>query len=166
MEMPSVEITLAGNEHEREIMPLMAAFNQHEGIVWRPESMGAALRRVLRDSALGLIMLAQDRRSRAAVGYGLATFGYDLEFAGRDAFITELFVRPSFRGRGLGRALLDSIVEELRLHDTNAVHLMVRPENERARSLYESRDFRVVPRIMMTKLLVSDDLPEQTSDDD
>jgi ribosomal protein S18 acetylase RimI-like enzyme len=32
---------------------------------------------------------------------------------------------------------------------------MVRPENERARALYEARGFTVVPRMLMTKLLAS-----------
>jgi len=144
-------------DDEPEIAPVMAAFNQVEGIVWRPGSMIPALRRVLRESELGLILVARDRASRAVVGYCLATFGYDLEFAGRDAFITELFVESSARGRGYGQALLDSMVESLRQHDTKAVHLMVRPENERARSLYEGRGFDVSPRLMMTKLLTPDE---------
>jgi GNAT superfamily N-acetyltransferase len=102
MDANSVDILLAGIDDEPGLVPLMAAFNQAEGIVWKPESMTAALRQVLRDDALGLILVARDRSSCATVGYGLATFGYDLEFAGRDAFITELFVEPANRGQGLG----------------------------------------------------------------
>lgn len=151
MDANSVDILLAGIDDEPGLVPLMAAFNQAEGIVWKPESMIAALRSVLREDALGLILVARDRSSCAIVGYGLATFGYDLEFAGRDASITELFVDPANRGRGLGQLLLDSIVEKLQEHGVGAVHLMVRPENVRARRLYESRGFRVTPRIMMTK---------------
>ncbi len=151
MNANSVDILLAGIDDELGLVPLMAAFNQAEGILWKPESMTAALRRVLREDALGLILVARDRSSTRIVGYGLATFGYDLEFAGRDAFITELFVEPANRGRGLGQLLLDSMVEKLQEHGVGAVHLMVRPENVRARRLYESRGFRVAPRIMMTK---------------
>jgi len=113
------ELVLAGAEDEPAITPLMAAFNEAEGITWRPEPMGAALRRVLGEPDLGLILVARARGSRDVVGYALATFGY------------------------------------VRLCNTNAVHLMVRPENERARSLYESCGFQVTPRIMMTKHLVS-----------
>jgi ribosomal protein S18 acetylase RimI-like enzyme len=154
MGQQSVEIALAGVADEREIVPLMVAFNDAEGILWKPESMIPALRRLLGDRDLGLLLVVRDQVSRALVGYGLATFGYDLEFAGADAFITELFVESSFRGRGLGRELLDALVESLRSSGTKAVHLMVRPENERARSLYDGRGFRAVPRVMMTKRLV------------
>jgi len=34
---------------------------------------------------------------------------YDLEFAGRDAFVTELFVEPESRRRGLEGRLLEYI---------------------------------------------------------
>jgi ribosomal protein S18 acetylase RimI-like enzyme len=146
-----VDIVLAGLDDEPELAPLMAAFNQIEEIVWKPEVMLAALRRLLRECDLGVILVARARSTRAIVGYGVATFGYDLEFAGRDAFITELFVVPAKRGQGLGQLLLDSVVEKLREYDVSAVHLMVRPENERARRLYEHRGFRVAPRIMMTR---------------
>jgi hypothetical protein len=53
MEAKRVEILLAGIEDAQEIIPLMAAFNEGEGIVWRPASMIAALRRLLRESDLG-----------------------------------------------------------------------------------------------------------------
>src|ERR1700732_596190 len=36
------------------------------------------------------------------VGYLLRPFGYSLEFPGRDAFVDEVFIRPSHRGRGWG----------------------------------------------------------------
>ncbi len=157
VEATSVEILVAGIEDAQEITSLMIVFNRHENIVWRPDSMIPALHKVLGESELGLILLARDRETRAVVGYSIATFGYDLEFAGRDAFITELFVESSVRGRGIGQALLDAMVEKLREHDTNAVHLVVRPENERARSLYESRGFQVSPRLMMTRRLAPDE---------
>jgi ribosomal protein S18 acetylase RimI-like enzyme len=153
MKAQSVEIVHGGVDDERDIVPLMAAFNDAEGIAWRPKTMVPALRQLLRDPGLGLALLARERASGAAVGYGLATFGYDVEFSGADAFITELFVASAFRGRGIGRELLDSPVQALRDRGTKAVHLMVRPENGRARSLYESREFRLVPRLLMTKPL-------------
>lgn len=157
MEARKVEILRAGIGDEPAILPLMAAFNRTEGIDWRPGPMGAALRRLLGAGDLGLVLVAREGASRAVTGYMIATFGYDLEFAGPDAFITELFVEPLSRGRGLGRALLDAMIGHLRLSGTNAVHLMVRPENERARALYAGRGFRLAPRIMMTMPLVGHD---------
>jgi ribosomal protein S18 acetylase RimI-like enzyme len=135
------------------MVPLIVAFNEAEGIVWRPEVMLPALRRVLTESELGLVLVTRAGAGGELVAYSLATFGYDLEFAGRDAFVTELFVEPRSRRRGLGSRMLQSTIEHLRQRDVNAVHLMVRPENQRARSLYQKLGFKVSPRIMMTREL-------------
>ncbi|HEY6728395.1 MAG TPA: GNAT family N-acetyltransferase [Polyangiaceae bacterium] len=140
---------LATTEHAPDILPLMAAFNQAESIVWRPDAMVPALHRLLADPALGLALVAY--AGPRLVGYSLATFGYDIEFAGRDAFITELFVESSSRGQGLGRRLLEATVQHLQQRNVRAVHLVVRPDNPRARSLYESHGFQASPRILMTK---------------
>ena len=131
----------------------MAAFNADEGITWKPDTMIPALRQLLNEPATGLVLLARDPLSGSAAGYGIVTFGFDIEYSGRDAFITELFVESTYRGRGVGRQLLDALLSTLRARGINAVHLMVRPENAPARALYESLEFRVVPRQLMTKRL-------------
>ena len=153
--MPSFSLRRAAPSDVPAILPLMEAFNVHELIPWRPGPMGAALREFLSDPALGLGLVAErdDTATREIAGYGLANFGYDIEFAGRDSFVTELFVAPAFRGHGLGRLLLEGLLVELRAAGIHAVHLMVRPENERARALYEGFDFEVIPRLLMTKSL-------------
>lgn len=135
------------------ILPLMAAFNAHEHIAWQPEPMTAALIRLVEEPALGVVLVAVDTAGSGVVGYGLATFGYDVEFSGPDAFITELFVAPESRRFGIGRLLLDALIAAVQSGGAGAVHLMVRPENTEARTLYESRRFRVVPRLLMTKVL-------------
>ena len=148
---PPEKIELATNEHAPDILPLMIAFNEAESIVWRPDVMVPALHRLLDDSNLGLVLVAST--GPRLVGYSLATFGYDLEFAGRDAFITEIFVESASRGQGLGRRLLESTVQHLHQRRVHAVHLVVRPDNPRARALYESHGFKASPRILMTKEL-------------
>ncbi len=149
-----MDISLATPDDLQDLIPLMRDFNDAEEIVWRPEEMTAAFHRLLCEPHLGRTLKARDPASRSLIGYIIATFGYDLEFAGADAFITELFVKPSFRGRGLGRALLDAMVEHLIESGAKAAHLMVRPDNERARTLYEDNGFCRTPRIMMTRILV------------
>lgn len=149
-----VEILPATSEHAQDILPLMVAFNEAENIPWRPEVMVPALHRLLNDKNLGLALVARAGNRPSVVGYSLATFGYDIEFAGRDAFVTELFVDSASRGSGLGRRLLESTLEHLRQNGVNAAHLVVRPENHRARSLYGAVGFETSPRLMMTKQLI------------
>lgn len=147
----SVDIVRASIDDERDIVPLMAVFNEAEGITWQPETMVPALRELLGSPGVGLVLVARDRASGAAAGYGIATFGFDIEFAGADAVITELFVDARFRGRQIGQLLLESLEQVLRERGCHALHLVVRPENTVARSLYERLGFRVVPRLLMTK---------------
>lgn len=152
-----VDITLASACHEQDILPLMIAFNAAEHITWQPETMASALRELLQRSELGFVLLARDSISQACVGYSVATHGFDIEFSGADAFITELFVEQSFRGRGIGRELLEAAICALRERGSRAVHLLVRPENQSARSLYDQSGFQVVPRLLMTKSLVNEE---------
>ena len=149
----SFGITSATPADATALLRMLAALYAGEAIVFRAAAMGAALQRLLSEPALGLVLVARERSSSDVVGYGVATVGYDVEFAGHDAFVTDLYVDPPSRARGIGRALLDALLKALAERDIKAAHLMVRPENDRARALYETRGFKVVPRTVMTKLL-------------
>jgi ribosomal protein S18 acetylase RimI-like enzyme len=139
--------------HKADVLRLIALLYEDESIPFRATEMDAALARLLAEAALGFVLVARDRVSETIVGYGVATLGYDVEFAGHDAFITDLYVEKRVRGRGIGQALLDAMVAGLGDRGVKAAHLMVRPENERARALYEARGFEAVPRVLMTKRL-------------
>lgn len=132
------------------ILPRTLALNAHEGIAVDPPALEAALDRLLRDPALGGVWLIQ--RDGAVIGYAIVTFGYDLEFAGRDAFLTELWIDPPERGRGAGGAALALLDPELRTHGVHALHLQVRPDNPALR-LYRRSGFVDSPRITMTRRL-------------
>jgi ribosomal protein S18 acetylase RimI-like enzyme len=86
------------------------------------------------------------------LGYSILTYNYDLEWGGRDAFITELWVVPEARRSGLGQALLQTVEKHAREQACLALHLAVRPENEALR-LYEREGFERVPRLWLTKPL-------------
>jgi ribosomal protein S18 acetylase RimI-like enzyme len=135
-----------------ELMAMMKDFNRFEGIRFRPRAMERALRDLLADRRIGVVLLARDRDG-TPLGYSVLTYNYDIEFAGPDAFITELFVRADARGRGIGRALLRTLTRLSRREGLCALHLMVRPENRVARSLYQSQGFDRVPRLIMTRVL-------------
>jgi ribosomal protein S18 acetylase RimI-like enzyme len=133
------------------LLPRTRALNAHEGIAIDDAELAAALRRLLGDPSLGAAWLIED--SSRAVGYAIVTFGYDLEFGGRDAYLTELWVDPDARDRGVGGAALARLPDELRARDVRALHLQVRPDNA-ARRLYERAGFIASPRVVMTKRLV------------
>jgi [ribosomal protein S18]-alanine N-acetyltransferase len=60
--------------------------------------------------------------------------------------ITNIAVDPSLRRRGIGRALLQGVIDDARVRGLRVVALEVRPSNTEARTLYESFGFRIVGR--------------------
>jgi GNAT superfamily N-acetyltransferase len=133
-----------------ELLPRVIALNTHEGIAIDLPVLEAALDRLLRDPGIGRAWLIE--RDRVAIGYAVVTFGYDLEFGGRDAFLTEFWIDPPARGAGAGSGALALLDPELRTLGVHALHLGVRPENPAMR-LYQRSGFAVVPRVWMTRRL-------------
>ena len=133
-----------------EILPRTRALNAQEGIEIADPQLEEALRRLLSDPGLGGCWLIE--RGGRAVGHAVVTFGYDLEYGGRDAYLTELWIDPAERGRGAGAVVLDLLDGELRALDVRAVHLGVRPENPAVR-LYARAGFAASPRLFMTRRL-------------
>jgi ribosomal protein S18 acetylase RimI-like enzyme len=133
------------------IADMMVDFNRFEGITWSKDSGAAALRALLCDSALGIVGVFE--KDNDAIGYCVMTWGFDLEWNGRDAFLTELYLIPKVRGQHLGRAAIAFVEKAARDHGAQALHLMVRHENEPARKLYDRSGFKVPPRAFMSKVL-------------
>jgi len=133
-----------------ELLPRTTSLNEHEDIALEPAVLQAALERLLRDPTLGGVWLVE--RDRVVIGYAIVTFGYDLEFNGRDAVLTELWIDPPARGAGVGAAVLQLLGPVLRALGVHALHLQVRPDNP-ARRLYERSGFVASPRIVMTQRL-------------
>jgi ribosomal protein S18 acetylase RimI-like enzyme len=135
-----------------DLLPRTRALNDHEGIDVSDADLEAALRRLLADATLGGVWLVVREADGNAIGYSIVTYGYDLEFAGRDAWLTEIWIDEAARGRGAARAALALLEAELPKHGVRALHLQVRPENPALR-LYERAGFSRSPRLIMTRRL-------------
>lgn len=132
------------------VLPRTRALNDHEGIAVTDEHLESALRHLLATPELGGVWLVV--RDASPIGYAIVTFGYDLEFAGRDAWLTELWIDAAERSSGAGAAALTALEEALRSHAVRALHLQVRADNP-ARKLYERAGFSAVPRMIMSRRL-------------
>jgi GNAT superfamily N-acetyltransferase len=150
MTEPALEIRLATVADVAEILPMMADFNGIESIPWEPQAGQGPLRTLLADPTLGFMALAI--RDGAPCGYAVVTYGYDLEYGGRDAFLTELYATAPVRGTGLGSTLLAAVESLAAERGVHVLHLMVRPENPALR-LYQRQGFRPTPRLFLSKRL-------------
>jgi ribosomal protein S18 acetylase RimI-like enzyme len=147
----TTDLRLATEADVPALLEQMQPFNVGERIPWQPERMERALRHLIAHPEIGLVVVAIERPQ--LLGYAILTYNFDLECCGRDAFVTELWVVPEARGRGLGKRLLQVAEAHAREADVHALHLVVRPENEGARRLYEREGFALVPRLLLTKPL-------------
>jgi ribosomal protein S18 acetylase RimI-like enzyme len=139
----------AATDAER-LLDLMEDFNRIESIPFARVAMGTALLPLLTpDNPLGRVLVAE--LGGAAVGYAVVTFGYDLEYGGRDAWLTELYLVAAARAQGLGRRLLDEALAVANQAGAQAMHLQVRHENDVARAVYERAGFKAWTRLGYSK---------------
>jgi len=130
----SVEISPA----EADDLPAIAAIER--SAFTDPWSL-RSFREALEHSAVFFACARRSARDEVEVaGYVVAWFVAD------EGEIANLAVSPNAWGEGIGRALLDSALEEGRRRDVSAVYLEVRDSNDRARRLYRSRGFEEVGR--------------------
>ena len=80
------------------------------------------------------------RRSSKLAGYIVARLGAD------DLHINNVAVRENFRRRGVGRRLLNRILEEAKRSGAMAAYLELRAGNQAALALYQECGFRVTSR--------------------
>lgn len=84
---------------------------------------------------------------------GVSSFGAS-RFEGLDTWgeIVSLYLLPEYTGRGIGRALLERVVAELRASGYERIFLWVLEENARARRFYERCGFRQTPDFIDTTI--------------
>lgn len=129
----------------------MREFYAVEHLKFDEEVARRALRQILSHESFGRVHLVSVGGEVA--GYVVLTFGFSLEFHGRDALIDELYLRESFRGRGLGKASLLFVEEVCREEGIKALHLEVDRVNARAQAVYRQAGYRDHDRYLLTKWL-------------
>ena len=100
---------------------------------WTLDSYKEAL-----DSNHAFIMVADE----AGVCVGFAVF----YLTAPESELPDIVVSESYRGRGIGKLLLDASLRELSLRGVDTVFLEVRVSNERAQALYEKMGFEEIGR--------------------
>lgn len=146
-----LRISAASAAHEEVVLGLMREFYSAEQLEYREEIACAALRELWPNPRIGLVFLLQAGES--LVGYAILTFGFSLEFRGRDALVDELYVREEFRDRGYGGSTLTWLEEVCRAEGIHALHLEVDHANPAAKRLYNRVGFVDHDRHLLTKRL-------------
>jgi diamine N-acetyltransferase len=118
-------------------------------IAFNPIIVRRAIIQLLSDESMGRIWLIQSQNQ--AIGYVILTLGYSLEYGGRDAFIDEIYIEPTFQGKGIGKKTIEFLEEICISLNVEALHLEVERENTTAQSFYRQVGFTDHDRYLMTK---------------
>jgi GNAT superfamily N-acetyltransferase len=133
------------------LMQLVAEFYAESGYPFARDHARRAVESLIDAEALGRIWVLED--DGALEGYLALTFGFSIEYLGRDAFIDELYLRPRLRGGGLGGEAMALVESQARALGVRALHLEVENSNLRARAVYLRRGFRDNDRRLLSKIL-------------
>ena len=134
------------------LLPMMRDMQEDDpwSETFHEPTVRANLAELLANPVYGVVYLVQEEN--ALIGYLVICFDYSLEYGGKGAWIDELFVEASHRGKGIGTQLLDLAEAASREHNAKFLHLEVNHGNP-AIELYRRRGFADHHRYLMSKAL-------------
>jgi GNAT superfamily N-acetyltransferase len=109
------------------VVRLARAFHQEDSHPLSPAGVAALLQMLKPGFGEGEVFLAAF--DGEICGYGILCYGYSIEYAGRDAFLDDVYILPAFRSRGFGAALVEVLEERARAAGCGALHLEVMSGN-------------------------------------
>ena len=143
----------AGHADVDVLVALRREFCRHQEIAFDEQRAGGALACLLNDQSLGRVWLIDS--GGATVGYVVLIFSYSLEFDGRDAYVDEIYLQESHRGRGLGQQALRFAEGVCAAIGLRALHLGVARNNLRALTAYLKAGFEDRNHFLLTKRIAT-----------
>ncbi|MGV1010969.1 MAG: GNAT family N-acetyltransferase [Flavobacterium sp.] len=99
------------------------------------------------DEKLGQVWLIYSNKN--ILGYLILTYIFSFEYQGRIAFLDELYIKESSRGKGIGKQAINFIKEQAALTNVKLIYLELENHNENAQKLYLANDFEVHNRKLL-----------------
>jgi ribosomal protein S18 acetylase RimI-like enzyme len=130
---------------------MMVGYYTEDGYAFSAAAAESSFLKVIAEPGLGQVYIFEI--DAVVIGYLVLTFGFSFEYRGRDAFIDELFIKPEYRGQGIGSSALDFAEDECKKAGVNALHLEVERDKVRTIELYRRHGFANNDRFLMTKWL-------------
>lgn len=133
------------------LVVFMRDFYLHEALTFEEPIARRTLQQLIENPHFGRLFVFELAGEK--VGYTVLTFGFSLEFHGRDAFVDELYVVANHRGQGIGRQVLEFLADVCRAESIAALHLEVERANVIAQDVYRKQGFKDHDRYLLTKWL-------------
>lgn len=130
---------IAALEDVDHLLPFIQKFYAWEKIPYDSTTTIKALKEFINTPDWGSVWLIMARDH--PIGYIIVTFGYSLEFKGRDAFVDEFFLDEAYRNQGIGSQTLDYVTHFCKNQGIKALHLEVAKTNHLAQHTYQKLGF-------------------------
>ena len=131
----------AGPDEADTVGGLLVEFRNHLNVEWPSENAFlAGVDRLIEDPNTAYFLAAPDENS-PPLGVAQVRFRYGIWWAAEDCLLEDLFVREEARGTGMGRALVEAVVELARERGSRRIELDANDQNEAAQALYRSLGF-------------------------
>ncbi len=88
--------------------------------------------------ATGCQFLYRDRESGEAVAFATIYFTFTTSITSKVAVLNDLFTSPDFRGKGIGRSLIEHSSKFAKENGAARLQWVTAPNNEAAQKLYDS----------------------------
>jgi ribosomal protein S18 acetylase RimI-like enzyme len=111
----------------------------------------ASFETLLSDPRLGSVQLVEDKGE--VVGYLVVALVFAMEHGGITAVVDDFFMRPAWRGRGLGTAALAHVRSACLARGVRAMRVEVGHDNAAAQAVYRHNGFATVDHRLMTAVL-------------
>ncbi len=139
--MTAARAWLAGPQEAEVVADLLVAFRDHMGRDWPSENAFlASVERLMERGEAEFLLGAPDDDSPPA-GVAQVRFRYGLWWAADDCLLEDLFVREEARRHGVGRALVQGVIDLAAGRGCRRVELDVNEANAGALAMYESFGF-------------------------
>jgi len=130
-----------------ELLDLMADFYAESDYVLDRPRAARAFTALLADPGLGRVWLIE--QGSEAVGHVVVTFVFAMEYGGLTAVVDDFYVRPAFRGAGLGTSVLAEVRRACAELGMRAMRVEVGRDNAVAQAVYRHVGFEAVDHQLM-----------------
>lgn len=138
--MNNVVVRAAGESDVTAVSSLVQCYWEFEHIPgFENDAVSGQIRLLLNHTAPASVLVAEG--NTAIVGYLLLVYVFSLEHLGLTAEIDELYVKPDYRSRGVGAALLKAAESAAAGTGCTNISLQIGRDNERGRAFYQRRGY-------------------------
>jgi GNAT superfamily N-acetyltransferase len=112
-----------GPKDHAALLKFVIAYYRFDKIPFNRNSLNKGLDAMLRNPSQGQSWLMESHKT--PVGYAVLTYNFDLEYGGVEGMLTDLYVLPRFRMKGIGSLALYEIEDYCRERGIRTIELQI-----------------------------------------